>query len=509
MNYIILFIFFVNGFSGPVPKLAEPLRLDWNVYYDSIRPLSKLISGTEIVVYPKKSKTDLIYSAFKGVATQSTERELESVYRQLKEAEEKNTFSNNREEELLLWKLRTSLASSPHGDKETEELKYARGLVSFIGQGSHLVNRNTQTKRIRRLIGVPMRFGLKLELNPNPSFTEIRVKGLEWNGPKERYDFQPGDVITKVNKESSLLSRIYGLDETKEELELEWYRPSFPMKKRITKFPFSEFYYPEVLGGHRRDDKGKWVYQLDENTAFIRIREFNIHTPLHLISLVRGLSDKGINELILDLRYTQSIGITNEMVWSVISAKMLEPNFSAKWYVVPKGREFLDHHFEDSFRYANLYSDAAEAFRIRGSFTTRGKIALLVGPKTSYSAELFAGLLKDKAVLMGARTAGKGMILDNFNRDATPDLLLPVSEIVLPGNKTIQKKPDHGPLDAWGLKPEAEYFFPEDPSIETDWEELSIREVGSTKALKLDDLGKDSLLEFARRKLKEIAKKKK
>ena len=161
---------------------------------------------------------------------------------------------------------------------------------------------------------------------------------------------------------------------------------------------------------------------------------------------------------------------------------------------------------------------AATRAVIRNPFTdttryTSYPLVVLVGSETTGGGELIASALRDndRCVLMGQRTVGRSSIQEVLPQSVFGGLYFKVTtgESFRPNGKARQRKPDSGPNDEWGLKPDDGLDVPvtKDKSAELRrWAELhSLRPFDSTEALDFDDPAEDpyrvKALDYLRKKL--------
>jgi C-terminal processing protease CtpA/Prc len=121
-------------------------------------------------------------------------------------------------------------------------------------------------------------------------------------------------------------------------------------------------------------------------------------------------------------------------------------------------------------------------------------LVVLVGQETTGGGELIAAALRDnnRCVLMGQRTVGRASI-QNIVDAGFGGLQFKVTtgESFRPNGKSRQRKPDSGPNDEWGLKPDEGLEVPvtKDKSAELRrWADLhALRPFDSTEGLDFDD----------------------
>ena len=171
--------------------------------------------------------------------------------------------------------------------------------------------------------------------------------------------------------------------------------------------------------------------------AYMRIRSFNNGTANEVIRAVRRLKQEGARSLILDLRFIMG-GLLNSALHT-----------------------------------ANLFQGDGILLRTRGrgadsnrTFTATSKrhlfpdipLVLLVSRYTASAAEVLAGTLQDheRAVLVGERTFGKGVVQSAFSRDFGGEVIikLTTARYYTPLGRCIETRRDRQLTGGSGLEPD-------------------------------------------------------
>ena len=138
------------------------------------------------------------------------------------------------------------------------------------------------------------------------------------------------------------------------------------------------------------------------------------------------------------------------------------------------------------YRNNNLAANQPE---IRNNFPnltryTTYPLVVLIGQETTGGGELIAAALRDnnRCVLMGQRSVGRAAIQNIVDGGfGGLQFKVTIGESLRPNGQPRQRKPDSGPLDEWGLKPDEGLEVPvtKDKSLQLrDWAELhSLRPV--------------------------------
>jgi carboxyl-terminal processing protease len=156
--------------------------------------------------------------------------------------------------------------------------------------------------------------------------------------------------------------------------------------------------------------------------GYLRITEFDQPTPTELGAQVDDLLGKGMQALILDLRFNPG-----GLVQSAIDTCgiFLPPKTMV---VYTEGRDAGSHQ--------EFYTDA-EA-KPRQGFP----LVILVNNESASASEIVAGAMKDlhRAIIVGQTTFGKGLVQAQFELPDGSGMRLTVARYFTPNHETIQEK---------------------------------------------------------------------
>jgi carboxyl-terminal processing protease len=166
-------------------------------------------------------------------------------------------------------------------------------------------------------------------------------------------------------------------------------------------------------------------YMVDEQTAYIKINRFARTTYREFMDAAQALKDRGAKRVILDLRdnaggfMDMAIRISDEFVAGdqvIVSARSRHPEF-------------------------NQVSRA----RAAGIFEKEPVIVLVNGQSASAS-EIVAGALQDhdRALIVGHRTFGKGLVQKQFPLEDGSVLRMTISRFYTPSGRLIQTPYENG-----------------------------------------------------------------
>ncbi|MEZ4701771.1 MAG: S41 family peptidase [Rhodothermales bacterium] len=166
-------------------------------------------------------------------------------------------------------------------------------------------------------------------------------------------------------------------------------------------------------------------YMVDEQTGYIKINRFARTTYREFMDAARELKEQGVKRVILDLRdnvggfMDMAIRISDEFVAGdqvIVSARSRHPEF-------------------------NQMSRA----RVEGIFEKEPVIVLVNGQSASAS-EIVAGALQDhdRALIVGHRTFGKGLVQKQFPLEDGSVLRMTISRFYTPSGRLIQTPYESG-----------------------------------------------------------------
>ncbi len=163
------------------------------------------------------------------------------------------------------------------------------------------------------------------------------------------------------------------------------------------------------------------AYMLDSITGYIKLNRFSSNAYEEFMQALDSLSNKaGLKNLILDLRGNPG-GYLPEAI------KMLNQFFSEKDVLL-------------------LYTEGSKS--PRREYKTKGyalfpleKIAVLIDEGSASASEIVAGALQDqdRALILGRRSFGKGLVQEQYTLSDSSALRLTVAHYYTPSGRSIQK----------------------------------------------------------------------
>ncbi|XP_051128379.1 carboxyl-terminal-processing peptidase 1, chloroplastic isoform X3 [Andrographis paniculata] len=184
--------------------------------------------------------------------------------------------------------------------------------------------------------------------------------------------------------------------------------------------------------------KSPVFYRLEQSknspgpVGYVRIKEFNALAKKDLVTAMRRLQDMGASCFVLDLR--DNLG---GLVQAGIEIAKLFLN---------KGETVTYTVGRDSMSLKNIVADNRPLFS--------SPVIVLVNKNTASASEIVATALHDncRAVLVGERTYGKGLIQSVFELDDGSGMVVTVGKYVTPNHMDINGNgidPDFRNIPAW------------------------------------------------------------
>jgi carboxyl-terminal processing protease len=164
------------------------------------------------------------------------------------------------------------------------------------------------------------------------------------------------------------------------------------------------------------------AYMMDDTTGFIKVSRFTGTTDQELHDNLDKLSKKGLKRLILDLR-DNSGGYLNVAV--KIADEFLTSNKTIV-YTKSKNSRF-DQSFSTSFINDGLFE--------------KGAMIVLINEGSASASEIVSGAMQDndRALVVGRRSFGKGLVQMPIPISDGSELRLTISRYYIPSGRSIQK----------------------------------------------------------------------
>lgn len=238
-------------------------------------------------------------------------------------------------------------------------------------------------------------------------------------GPSEAVGLRSGDRIVKVDGEniagiglrnSDVSKKLKGPKGTEVKIEVVRRSASKPISFNIIRDKIPQFSVDAS-------------YMVNEEVGYIKVSRFSQTTYSEFRTAMEKLKKEGMKKLVLDLQGNPG-GYMNQAI-------DLADDF------LPNGEKIVFTNGKDT-RYN---SDALAS--AKGEFE-KGDIIVLINEGSASASEIVAGALQDndRALIVGRRSYGKGLVQSPFVLDDGSELRLTISRYYTPSGRSIQKPYD-------------------------------------------------------------------
>jgi carboxyl-terminal processing protease len=243
----------------------------------------------------------------------------------------------------------------------------------------------------------------------------VRVQNVIKNGPSERAGVQAGDRIVTVDDSlfvgptidnEKAIRTLKGPKDTK-------------VKLGVLRYGEQELRHITVTRGEIPMHSVTAAYMLNDDTGYLRIKNFGENTYPELLIGLAQLAQEGFQQLVIDLRgntggYLEaSVQIANEFL--------------------PKNRLIVYTEGRHSPR-QDHYSDG------RGSYQ-KMPLVVLIDAGSASAAEILAGAIQDndRGTIVGRRSFGKGLVQKPIEFNDGSLMRLTIARYYTPSGRCIQK----------------------------------------------------------------------
>ncbi len=248
----------------------------------------------------------------------------------------------------------------------------------------------------------------------------IRVQNVIGNGPAERAGVLAGDKIVEVDD-----SVFVGKKVTNEEAMHRLKGPKdTKVKLGIIRYGEKKVQHITVTRGEIPTKSVTACYMIDEETGYIRIKNFGENTYPELLIALAQLSQKGFSSLVIDLR-----GNTGGYLESAVQ---IANEFLSKGQIIvyTEGRRYPRQDYR---------ADG------RGSYQQL-PLVILVDETSASASEILAGSIQDndRGMIVGRRSFGKGLVQKPMEFSDHSMIRLTIARYYTPSGRCIQKPYDDG-----------------------------------------------------------------
>jgi C-terminal processing protease CtpA/Prc len=241
----------------------------------------------------------------------------------------------------------------------------------------------------------------------------------------------------------------------------------------------------ESVFGYKRRPNGTWDYfpNKADRVAYLRLSVFDDETPQALVRALNEIAKDNPAGLLVDLRWTPGGSLQSGGRTAGVFFRDDQPIAKVTWADPKRSAEQLPrlpaHSVDDLWR--------------------RLPLAVLVNGETFGGGEALAAAVKDhkRGLVIGQRTPGRGLFYTSVGTSVVGLRYRVTSgRIDLPSGKNRHRHENLGPLDDWGVRPDAGFEVPMTGDLSRklrDWhEQQTTRPAGERNAVPLDDPLTDS-----------------
>lgn len=245
-------------------------------------------------------------------------------------------------------------------------------------------------------------------------------------GPSEAVGIQSGDKILKVNNEvftgtkvdnAFIFSKLRGPRGSEVKIEI--------LRRGVPK-PLAFQLKRDRIPTYSVDAS----YMIDKETGYVKVTRFSESTYDEFKNAVGSLKTQGMKKLLLDLRGNPGgyMDRATNMVDELIAGD--------KMIVYTDGK---DDRYDRQTRTKNA-----------GMFEN-GSVVVLIDEGSASASEIVAGALQDhdRALIVGRRSFGKGLVQMPVNLSDGSELRLTISRYFTPSGRSIQKPYTHGDVESY------------------------------------------------------------
>lgn len=235
-------------------------------------------------------------------------------------------------------------------------------------------------------------------------------------GPSEKVGLQSGDKIVKVDGKNIAGIKINNLGVRKRLLG----KKGSKVKVGIKRSGIKEIMEFTIVRDKIPQNSIETSYMIDDQTGFIKVSRFARRTYVEFHDAMEKLSKKGMKRLILDLR-------DNPGGYMDRAIKMADEFLAGNPKIVytnGKGARY----------------DSEARARFRGMFE-QGPLIVLINEGSASASEIVSGALQDndRALIVGRRSFGKGLVQLPIDLQDGSELRLTISRYYTPSGRSIQK----------------------------------------------------------------------
>jgi len=305
---------------------------------------------------------------------------------------------------------------------DEQQLAYAaiRGTLDTLDPHSYFLDPESFSRQREEYTGKYYGLGIQIQKQGDNIIVISPIEGT----PAWRLGIQPGDVISRINGESTVpissyeaMQKLRGEKGTKVTITIVRDGMDKPFDLTITREEIPLLSVP-------------YSFMLDDGVGYVYIRNFAHETPREFEDALARLSGQGMKSLIMDLRFDPG----GPLVQCIQVAELFFPKGTL--IVSMKGRnEAYDREFrsERDGPYGKL------------------PLVILIDQGTASASEIVSGAVMDhdRGLIVGEDSWGKGLVQTVFPLAPDAAVALTVARYLTPSGRSIQR--DYSQIDDYLL----------------------------------------------------------
>ena len=242
----------------------------------------------------------------------------------------------------------------------------------------------------------------------------VNVMNVVKDGPGEKAGLQVGDMLLKANDSISLTAKRINPEDIRKTL-----RGPAGSSVKITLLREGKLQNITIIRGNIPVPTVDAAYIIAPQTGYIKLNKFGDRTYEEFMQNLEKLQKQGMKKLILDLRGNPG-GLVTEA--TAIADEFLDED---KMIVYTEGNE----------------SPRMEYKSKKEGLFEKGTLAVLIDETSASASEILSGALQDwdRAVIIGRRSFGKGLVQQQFQLSDGSAVRLTVARYFTPLGRNIQK----------------------------------------------------------------------
>ena len=247
-------------------------------------------------------------------------------------------------------------------------------------------------------------------------------------GPSDKAGIRPGDKIIKVDKRN-----VASMNLSNEDVyDMLRGKKGTHVRLQVQRRGESRLMTFDIIRDNIPNYSVDASYMINDHVAYLKINRFAKNTYEEFFGHLKKLKTSGMTSLILDLR-------DNGGGLMKMAVKMADE-------FLPVGRKIVFTKGKNE-----LYNNTD--LSTEGGHFESGALLVLVNENSASASEIVAGALQDndRAIIVGRRTFGKGLVQLPIDLDDGSELRLTISRYYTPSGRCIQK-PYSGTIEDYHLE---------------------------------------------------------